>query len=65
MLGPAADRIQGLSVHGSALPVPATATERTGPHARRRERQTEAKGSPPTTASSCSASWLSLPGAAV
>jgi hypothetical protein len=65
MLGPAADRIQGLPIHGSALPVRATATERVGPQVRRRERQTEAKGPPPTTASSCSASWLSLPGAAV
>jgi hypothetical protein len=65
MLGPAADRIQGLSVHGSALPGCARATERVVAQARRCERQTEAKGPPPTTASSCSASWLSLPGAAV
>jgi hypothetical protein len=53
MLGPVADRSQGLPVHGSALPASEV------------PRQTAAKGSPPTTASSCSAAWLSLPGSAV
>jgi hypothetical protein len=56
MLGPVADRSQGLSVHGSELP--ASAAPAAPP-------QTAAKGSPPTTASSCSASRLSLPGSAV
>jgi hypothetical protein len=62
MLGPVADRSQGLSVHGSALPASPASPAPPEPPA---SPQTAAKGSPPTTASSCSASRLSLPGSAV